>query len=106
MACAAAKNMNNAKMKADNDLKIERTQHQQQSSVTPRTGDKTELEIIVNNPNYETKNVRPGSSRHKLLQDLRHTDISKMINTETVSERNRRNAEVSSCNFFLINLHF
>lgn len=63
---------------------------------------KTELEIInVNNPNYVPSKhsapaVRPDSARYRLLQDLRHTNLSNLINSsaEDAIEINRRQAEV------------
>ncbi|XP_055852976.1 uncharacterized protein LOC129916826 isoform X2 [Episyrphus balteatus] len=66
------------------------------TSTTSRssTTDKTDLEIIVNNPDYEIKSPRPGSARHRLLQDLKHTEISNIVNNDGVTERNRRNAEI------------
>lgn len=46
---------------------------------TTLSNDKTDLEIIVTNPNYQpTKylNSRPSTTRHKLLRDLSHTALS------------------------------
>ncbi|XP_055905309.1 uncharacterized protein LOC129940836 isoform X2 [Eupeodes corollae] len=63
-------------------------------STSRSSSDKTDLEIIVNNPDYEIKSPRPGSARHRLLQDLKHTEISNIVNNDGVTERNRRNAEM------------
>lgn len=73
---------------------------------------KTELEIInVNNPNYVPSKhsapaVRPDSARYRLLQDLRHTNLSNLINSsaEDAIEINRRQAEVFSFLDYRINL--
>lgn len=66
------------------------------SSATNSSTDKTDLEIIVNNPNYvpSKSTTRPGSTRHKLLQDLRHIELSNIITGDGVLERNRHSAEV------------
>lgn len=63
---------------------------------------KTEMEIInVNNANYipskhSNHSLRPDSARYKLLQDLRHTNLTNMINDspEHAMEMNKRQAEV------------
>lgn len=38
--------------------------------------------------------MRKGSPREKLIQDLNHTDLSAILNTDTVDRRNRMLAEV------------
>lgn len=64
---------------------------------------KTDMEIInVNNPNYVPSkhsstldSVRPDSARYRLLQDLRHTNLTNLVNgTEDAMEINRKQAEV------------
>lgn len=60
---------------------------------------KTDMEIInVNNPNYipskhSSHSVRPDSARYRLLQDLRHTNLTNLVN-ESSDAVNRRQAEV------------
>ncbi|XP_037806960.1 probable E3 ubiquitin-protein ligase bre1 isoform X2 [Lucilia sericata] len=67
------------------------------------TAAKTDLEIInVNNPNYvpskhSANTVRPDSARYRLLQDLRHTNLTNLVNgSEDVLEINRKQAELES----------
>ncbi|XP_054082229.1 uncharacterized protein LOC105220240 isoform X6 [Zeugodacus cucurbitae] len=58
---------------------------------TTLSNDKTDLEIIVTNPNYQpTKylNSRPNTTRHKLLRDLSHTALSS--NEDIYADRNER----------------
>lgn len=63
--------------------------------ITPRPA-KTDIEIIVNNPDYgDHSKLRPGSNRHQLLHDLEHTNLSQMVNNDGIGERNKINAEVS-----------
>lgn len=81
------------------NIPSENIHHKPTTTTTPtpstsRSSDKTDLEIIVNNPDYEIKSPRPGSARYKHLQDLKHTDLSTMVNNDGVTERNRRNAEM------------
>ncbi|XP_055605960.1 probable serine/threonine-protein kinase cdc7 isoform X2 [Uranotaenia lowii] len=42
--------------------------------------------------------VRKGSPREKLIQDLNHTDLSTILNTDTIDRRNRLLAEVGPTN--------
>lgn len=58
---------------------------------------KTDLEIIVTNPNYQPTayiNSRPNTTRHKLLRDLSHTVLSS--NEEIYIDRNEH-VEVCMC---------
>ncbi|XP_046810567.1 repetitive organellar protein [Lucilia cuprina] len=64
---------------------------------------KTDMEIInVNNPNYlpskhSGQTVRPDSARYRMLQDLRHTNLTNLVNgSEDVLEINRKQAELES----------
>lgn len=74
------------------------SKHNESHNFVPATSrsDNTEMEIIVNNPNYEPPkhtDTRPGSTRHKLLQDLRHTELSKMMFDDAIQNRNQENIE-------------
>ncbi|KAH8329128.1 hypothetical protein KR074_004312 [Drosophila pseudoananassae] len=71
-----------------------------QSSTSPSnhsTTDKTDLELIVNsNPNYVPPKIRPGTTRHKLLQDLGHVELSNIVTGDGIMERNLRSAELET----------
>ncbi|XP_058459175.1 uncharacterized protein LOC131435377 isoform X2 [Malaya genurostris] len=45
-------------------------------------------------PAGSNSHMRKGSPREKLMQDLNHTDLSTIINTDTIDRRNRMLAEV------------
>lgn len=68
----------------------------------PHSTNKTDMEIInVNNPNYvpskhSGQTIRPDSARYRLLQDLRHTNLTNLLNSnnDDAMEINRRQAEV------------
>nr|NP_001285899.1 uncharacterized protein Dmel_CG7110, isoform C [Drosophila melanogaster]NP_609652.3 uncharacterized protein Dmel_CG7110, isoform B [Drosophila melanogaster]AAF53302.3 uncharacterized protein Dmel_CG7110, isoform B [Drosophila melanogaster]AHN54413.1 uncharacterized protein Dmel_CG7110, isoform C [Drosophila melanogaster] len=61
------------------------------------TTDKTDLELIVNsNPNYVPPKIRPGTTRHKLLQDLGHVELSNIVTGDGIMERNLRSAELET----------
>ncbi|EDW76100.2 uncharacterized protein Dwil_GK14847 [Drosophila willistoni] len=68
------------------------------STSNQSTTDKTDLELIVNNnPNYvPPKNIRPGTTRHKLIQDLGHVELSNIVTGNGIMERNMRSAELET----------
>lgn len=45
--------------------------------------------------------ARPGTPKHRLMQDLQHVDLQAMLQTDAVEQRERKSAEVSFMNEFL-----
>lgn len=105
--------LNSSQNKKNNSLNMEsfntNSARSNKSSVTSNENiagshgtNKTEMEIInVNNPNYvpskySGQTIRPDSARYRLLQDLRHTNLTNLLNSsaEDAMEINRRQAEV------------
>ncbi|KAH8263874.1 hypothetical protein KR038_008808 [Drosophila bunnanda] len=75
-----------------------RSSSQSSTSISNQsTTDKTDLELIVNsNPNYVPPKIRPGTTRHKLLQDLGHVELSNIVTGDGIMERNLRSAELET----------
>lgn len=70
---------------------------QSSTSTSNSRTDKTDLELIVNNnPNYVAPKTRPGTTRHQLLQDLGHVELSNIVTGDGIMERNMRSAELET----------
>lgn len=78
------------------ELQTARSSQSSTSTSNSRT-DKTDLELIVNNnPNYVPPKTRPGTTRHQLLQDLGHVELSNIVTGDGIMERNMRSAELET----------
>lgn len=80
----------------EEELQTARSSQSSTSTSNSRT-DKTDLELIVNNnPNYVAPKTRPGTTRHQLLQDLGHVELSNIVTGDGIMERNMRSAELET----------
>ncbi|EDW03184.1 uncharacterized protein LOC6562068 [Drosophila grimshawi] len=81
---------------AAEELQTARSSQSSTSTSNSRT-DKTDLELIVNsNPNYVPPKIRPNTTRHQLLQDLGHVELSNIVTGDGIMERNMRSAELET----------
>lgn len=44
--------------------------------------------------------ARPGTPKHRLMQDLQHVDLPAMLQTDVIEQRERKSAEVSRISIF------